>query len=89
MSRLQTGIPFAGNEFTIVPIEEVWADSYPVGRGLWAGGTKKPVALVFCKPSEVRAVGIEGNEVDLEDLTGEVAGLNEVLEQLSGTRGAG
>ena len=85
MSRLQTGTPFAGNEFTIVPIEEVWADSCPVGRGLWAGGIKEPVALVFCGPSEVRAVGVQGDEVDLEDLTREVPGLNELLEQFSGT----
>ena len=86
MSRLQAGTPFAEQEFTIVPIEQVWADSYPVGRGLWAGGTKEPVAMVFCGPSKVRAVSIQGDEVDLEDLTREVAGLNELLEQLSGTR---
>ncbi len=84
MSRLHAGTPFAGKEFTILPIEEVWADSYPVGRGLWAGGFKEPVALVFCRPSEVRAVDIQGDEVDLEDLKSEVAGLNELLEQLSG-----
>ena len=84
MSRLQAGTLFAGKGFTIVPIEEVWADSYPVGRGLWAGGFKEPVALVFCRPSEVRAVGIQGDEVDLEDLTGEVAGLNELLRDLCG-----
>ena len=84
MSRLQPGTPFAEKEFTIVPIEEVWADSYPVGRGLWAGGFKEPVALVFCRPSEVRAVDIQGDEVDLEDLTSEVAGLRELLEQFSG-----
>ena len=84
MSRLQAGTPFAEKEFTIVPIEEVWADSYRVGRGLWAGGIKEPVALVFCRPSEVRAVDIQGDEVDLEDLTSEVAGLSELLEQFSG-----
>ena len=84
MSRLQAGTPFAGKGFTIVPIEEVWADSYPVGRGLWAGGLKEPVALVLCRPSEVRAVGIQGDEVDLENLTGEVAGLNELLKELCG-----
>ena len=85
MSRLQPGTPFAEKEFTIVPIEQVWADSYRVGRGLWAGGIKEPVALVFCGPSEARAVDIQGDELDLEDLTSEVAGLSELLDKLSST----
>ena len=80
MSLLRAGTPLDGGSCTIVPIEEVGVDSYPAPGGAWAYGYKAPAAVIVCRPPEIRAVGMRGEDIDVDELAGRVPGLSALLD---------
>ncbi len=74
--------PFTVAGVTSVPIVKT-SLNYWHGRGhLSFLGTNQPVSVVVVSPQARRAFRINGEEVPLDQLTGEVLGLKEVLEAI-------
>jgi hypothetical protein len=80
MSELRAGIPFAGAELTIVPIEVVCRDCSVETRSFSVSAFVEPVAIVLLNSFGVRALDASGAELDADLLAAKVPGLREILD---------
>jgi hypothetical protein len=74
--------PFTVAGVTLVPIVKTSLKSWHSKGRLSFFSTKQPVSVVVVSPQARRAFRTNGEEVPLDQLTGEVLGLKEVLEAI-------
>lgn len=87
MIRLRAGEPVLLPGTAVVPIEEVRLSTGAISPGCGVYASKRPVAVVVCRPEETRTLDCDGEAVDLDELIEEVPGLAAVLAECRETLG--
>jgi len=74
--------PFVSPGLTLIPIVKD-SINYWQGRGRFSFfGIKQPVSMVVISPQGRKAFRISGEEISLDQLTEEVPGIKEVMQNL-------
>lgn len=79
MSELHAGAPVRVSGVTMIPVEKVSRDRYPLRQGFWMYLAKEPVAVVICDAGGRRALDLSGRELELARLFADVPGLEETV----------
>jgi hypothetical protein len=81
MEKSITGLekPISVPGCTIIPVWKV-SLRYSFSAGITIFGTKKAVAAVVIGPASKRALGIDGEEIPLDQLMRDVPALREAME---------
>jgi uncharacterized spore protein YtfJ len=74
------GNPVSVSGLTIIPVVQVWLNSWHGRRGVSYFGIKQPMAVVLVSPAANRAFRITGEEVSIDQLQQEAPELTGVLE---------
>jgi hypothetical protein len=85
MKDLKLGPPFRHAGLVIVPIEAVWSECFVGKAGFYLSWFKEPSAIVVVTASDVRALDVAGQEMNLDQLVEEVPALRELVDSVSGT----
>jgi hypothetical protein len=81
---IQGPVRLAGMKIYVV--SEVWLKCTSGKGGLACFGAKKPTHTVIVSDSEKKAFTIQGEEVTIEELTKDVAGIEALLESQCNAR---
>lgn len=75
MRELRLGKAATVGEVTLIPLYHVQTHCVTLTGLCWLHGIADPFAVVIVDPTGVRAVGVDGSEVSIEDLLEQVPGL--------------
>ena len=78
--RIEALLTIAG--VTLVPIVKASLNYWQSKSCLSFFGIKQPVSVVVVSPQGKKAFGMNGEEIPLDQLTKEVPGIKEILEEL-------
>jgi uncharacterized spore protein YtfJ len=76
------GNPVSVSGLTIIPVVQVWLNSWRGRRGASYFGTRQPIAVVIVSPTANRAFRITGEEISIDQLQQEAPELARVLEDI-------
>lgn len=82
--RLQADDPLRVGRATIIPVAEVRSFSMVLGEKATFAARKRAKAVVVLGPWGAVALNVEGEEVSLRELVGEVSGLKELMAGIGG-----
>jgi uncharacterized spore protein YtfJ len=73
--------PFSVRGITIVPVIKL-STQYSIEGGIFACGSKQPVAAAIISPSGKKAFRITGEEISIQQLLDEFPAVREKLEEI-------
>ncbi len=79
IETLRAGRPLRVGDVTLLAIERAVVRSGRGALGMWVTAALEPYALVVRDAGGVRAVGVDGAAVSLEQLRGRIPGLDDRL----------
>ena len=82
MKKNRVGQPSTIGEIIIIPLEEVYLYCDKREDGIWAYALKQPVGVVVISPQFIRAIDIQGEELDLNTCIKDFGGLQQVMDNL-------
>ena len=67
----------------LLAVQSVEYDSGRIGGLCHVFGRIAPVAVVVCKPTRIHALGMDGEQIRLETLTGDLPELDGILRDIT------
>ena len=80
--ELRIDSPVSINGITLIPIVKAIRYCWHIDDSLSGWGSKQPMSIVIVMGEDTRAFRINGEEVSIEEMEYEVAGLSDALKSL-------
>jgi len=79
---IDIGTPVKAAGVTIIPISQISRECWRREKAIAFYGSKKPVSVIVITPEYKKAFGMNGEEINLEQLAAEIPGITDVLAKI-------